>query len=72
MTSFVFTGLGLSIGAKLVQANDRQAFIFFNNIQAFPMKMGDCQRHLFSATETREKIVPHFAQTGWRYSRACL
>ena len=51
MTSFSFNGLGLSIGAKLVQTNDRQAFIFFNNIQAF------------SQRGRKNKFGPHFARS---------
>ena len=58
MASFFVNGLGLSLGAKLLSTDVRPSYssLIFS----------------FFSSGGEKKIAPHFAQTGWRYPKACL
>ena len=53
-----FNGLGLSLGVKVLSTNDRPSF-FSIIVRLFP-------------SGGENKIAPHFARSGWTYSKACL
>ena len=53
------TGLGLSLGAKLVSTNDRPSL--FSKIFRLCPSGGE-----------KKYCVPHFARSGWTHSKACL